>query len=203
MSALRAVTVYCSSSSDIDPTYVQAGRELAAGIAAAGWTLVYGGNHVGLMAEVADAARAAGGRVVGITPQLLHDRGMSDAAADELVVTPGMRERKAMLEARGDALVALPGGLGTFEELFEVIVGKQLGYHAKPIVLVDVNRYYRPLSDLLEHGIERGFIKPSARGLTHVAATAAEAVAYLRCCTPATPVNPARLDPARPPSAVE
>ena len=204
MSAIRAVTVYCSSSAEIDPAYTAAGQELAGGIAAAGWTLVYGGNHVGLMATVADAARAAGGRVIGITPQLFVDLGMSDPACDELVVTTGMRDRKAMLEARGDALVALPGGLGTFEELFEVIVGKQLGYHSKPIVLVDVNGYYQPLIDMLEHGIERRFIKPSARALTHVAATAADAVAYLRQVLPADAAGPGSgVDPTRPPSAIE
>jgi uncharacterized protein (TIGR00730 family) len=182
---------------------MDAGRDLAAGIARAGWTLVYGGNHVGLMATVADGARAAGGRVVGITPQLLHDRGLSDTAADELVVTPSMRERKAMLEARGDALVALPGGLGTFEEIFEVIVGKQLGYHSKPIVLVDVDRYYRPLVAMLEHGIERRFIKASARALLHVAPDAAEAIAFLRNVKTAEPAGPIVPDPARPPSGVE
>ena len=203
MAPLRAVTVYCSSHADLDPACLTAGRELAGGIARAGWTLVYGGNHVGLMAAVADAARAAGGRVVGITPQLLHDRGLSDAAADELVVTASMRERKAMLESRGDALVALPGGLGTFEELFEVIVGKQLGYHAKPIVLVDVAGYYRPLVALLEHGIDRRFIMPSARDLIHVAPDAAAAVDYLRHVKPTAPPGPAVADPDRPPSAVE
>ncbi len=203
MSALRAVTVYCSSHSDLDAAYVTAGRDLAAGIARAGWTLVYGGNHVGLMAAVADAARAAGGRVVGITPQLLHDRGLSDTAADELVVTASMRDRKAMLEARADALVALPGGLGTYEELFEVIVGKQLGYHAKPIVLVDVNGYFRPLVAMLEHGIERRFIKASARGLIHVAADAAATIDYLRNVRPAAPAGPATVDAPRPPSAIE
>ena len=199
MSEIRAVTVYCSSSSDIDARFVAAGRELAGGIARAGWALVYGGNHVGLMAVVADAARAAGGRVVGITPQLFVDRGMSDPAADELVVTQGMRERKELLEGRGDALVALPGGLGTYEELFEVIVGKQLGYHAKPIVVVDVDGYYRPLLAMLDHGIERRFIKAAARDLIHVAPDAAAAVAYLRAVRPA---DPAPVDPVRPPSAV-
>ncbi len=203
MSAPRAVTVYCSSSSDIAPAYVAAGRDLAVGIARAGWTLVYGGNHVGLMAAVADAARAAGGRVVGITPRLLHDRGLSDPACDELIVTADMRERKALLEGRADALVALPGGLGTFEELFEVIVGKQLGYHAKPIVVVDVDGYYRPLVQMLEHGIDQRFIKASARGLIHVVATAAEAVEYLRAGPPPRPAEPAVVDPGRPVSGLE
>jgi uncharacterized protein (TIGR00730 family) len=202
MPAIGAVTVYCASSSNIAAAYVEAARALARGIAEAGWTLVYGGNHVGLMAAVADAARGAGGRVVGITPQLLHDRGVSDAAADELVVTPSMRERKAMLEARGDALVALPGGLGTFEEIAEVVVGKQLGYHAKPIVLVDVDGYYQPLLTLLEHGIELGFIKASARGLVHVAATAADAIEYLRHVSAPPPVA-AGLDGGAATSAVE
>ena len=201
MSAIRAVTVYCSSSSDIDPAYTDAGRRLAGGIARAGWTLVYGGNHIGLMATVADAARAAGGRVVGITPQLFIDRGLGDSAADELVVTADMRDRKAMLEARGDALVALPGGLGTFEEIAEVVVGKQLGYHAKPIVIVNVNGYYRPLLAVLEQGIEQRLIKASARQLIDVVDSPEAAIELLRRATPAGP-KPA-VEASRPPSAVE
>ena len=126
MSPLRSITIYCSSSSDLADVYYRAGADLGAAIARHGWALVYGGNRIGLMATVADAARAAGGKVVGITPQLMVDHGIGDDHCDELVVTAGMRERKALLEQRGDAFIALPGGLGTFEELFEVLVGRLL-----------------------------------------------------------------------------
>lgn len=179
MNPIRSVTVYCSSSNRIDPAFFAAGKALGAAIARRGWTLVYGGNRVGLMGAVADAARGAGGKVVGITPRLLVDQGMGDDRCDELVVTDGMRERKALLEERADALIALPGGLGTFEEFFEVLVAKLLGYHDKPIVLLNTGGYYDPLLAALEHGIAEHFIKPGSRDAYRVAATADEAVAYL------------------------
>jgi uncharacterized protein (TIGR00730 family) len=180
MSTLRAVTVYCSASRDVPGVYLHAAVELGRGIAASGWTLVYGGNYVGCMAAVADGARAGGGKVVGITPRLLVDEGIADQRCNELIVTDGMRGRKALLELRGDAFIALPGGLGTFEELFEVLVGRLLGYHDKPIVLLNVSRYYDPLLAMIEHGIEQRFIKPKARDAYFVAGTVDAAVAHLR-----------------------
>ena len=199
MSPLRAVTVYCSSSKELPAPYYRAGSELGEAIAANGWTLVYGGNRIGLMAAVADAARAAGGRVVGITPRLMLDHGMGDEHCDELVVTPGMRERKALLEQRGDAFVALPGGLGTFEELFEVLVGRLLGYHDKPIVLLNVAGYYDRLIAAVEHGIDQGFIKPGARRAWHVAADVPDAIRSLLSSptpAPASPEAPAGAEPS-------
>jgi uncharacterized protein (TIGR00730 family) len=160
---IRAVTVYCSSSRQVAPVYLEAAAELGREIAGAGWRLVYGGNCVGCMGVMADAARAAGGKVTGITPQLLVDQGIADEKCDELVVTSGMRDRKALLEQRADAFVALPGGLGTFEEIFEIIVGRVLGSHQKPIVLLNVGAYYSPMLAMIEHGIEQRFIKPAAR----------------------------------------
>lgn len=197
---IRAVTVYCSSSDAVAAVYFDAARAVGRGIAERGWTLVYGGNFVGLMAAVAGAARAAGGRVVGITPQLLADRGMSDTACDELVVTSGMRERKALLEGRGDAFVVLPGGTGTFEELFEVLVGRQLGYHAKPIVVVNVDGYYGPLLAMLDHGVAAGFIKPDVRDVLRVVDSAGAAIAALSE-EPTPPADP--LAGGRPSSAIE
>ena len=107
--------------------------------------------------------------------------------AHELVVTQTMRERKALMEARGDAFLTLPGGLGTFEEIFEIIVGKQLGYHSKPIVLLDINRYFDPLLEMIDHGIEQKFIKPRARHLFFVAKTVDEAIAHIRNYQPSKP----------------
>lgn len=141
---------------------------------------MYGGNHIGCMGALADAARASGGKVVGITPELLVREGIADNECDELVVTANMRDRKAMLEARGDAFVALPGGLGTFEEVFEILVGRLLGYHQKPIVLLNVANYYGPLLAMIEHGIEQRFIKATAREAYFVAGSVAEAIELLR-----------------------
>jgi len=177
---IQSVTVYCSSSREVAQAYFDAAADLGRAIAAEGWRLVYGGNDCGCMGALADAARAAGGRVVGITPQLLVDQGIADQKCDELIVTQSMRERKALLESRGDAFITLPGGLGTLEEIFEIIVGKTLGYHAKPIVLLNIAGFYDPLLAMLEHGIEQKFIKPKARRLLHVSSTVPDAIGHLK-----------------------
>jgi len=181
---IRSVTVYCSSSNAVAEAYYEAGAQVGEALAKNGWALVYGGNSVGLMKTVATAVRLHGGKVVGITPQLMVDKGIHDALADELVVTNDMRDRKALMEQRGDAFLTLPGGLGTFEEIFEIIVGKQLGYHDKAIVLLNTNGYFTPLLQMIEHGIEQKFIKPRTRGLYFVARTVAEAVEHFKVYRP-------------------
>jgi uncharacterized protein (TIGR00730 family) len=178
--SISAVTVYLSSSRELDRVYVDAAVALGTGIARQGWALVYGGNASGLMDTLAAATRTAGGKVIGITPQLFVDENAHDPQADELVIVDDMRTRKRLLEQRGDALVALPGGLGTFEELFEVLVGRILGYHDKPIVLMNVAGYYNPLVAMIEHGIQQRFIKPRAREAYFVADTVEQALRYLR-----------------------
>jgi uncharacterized protein (TIGR00730 family) len=176
----HAITVFCSARETIDRVYFDAADALGRAIASNGWSLVYGGNNCGLMRAVATGCRGAGGKVVGITPQLMVDQDIHDTLCDELVVTACMRTRKQQLEARGDAFVILPGGLGTFEELFEIIVGRQLGYHDKPIVFLNTADYYAPLLAMIEHGIDGGFIRGKCRELYHVSANVADAVAYLR-----------------------
>ncbi|HEY8751949.1 MAG TPA: TIGR00730 family Rossman fold protein [Tepidisphaeraceae bacterium] len=179
MQPIRAITVYCSSSTHVDHIYTSMAAELGAAIAQQGWQLVYGGNRIGCMGALADAAREAGGKVIGITPQLLVDEGIADEHCDELVVTAGMRERKALLEQRADAFVTLPGGLGTLEEVFEIIVGRMLGYHSKPIVLLNVAGYFDPLLAMIEHGIEQHFIRAEARDAYFVANDVAGTMQYL------------------------
>jgi uncharacterized protein (TIGR00730 family) len=181
---IRTVTVYCSSSSAVGREYFEAAEQTGRAIARNKWKLVYGGNLVGLMKTLAEACRAGGGKVVGITPQLMVDKGIHDGLADELLVTQGMRERKAMMEERGDAFLTLPGGLGTFEEIFEIIVGKQLRYHDKPIVLLNTAGYFVPLLAMIDNGIERKFIKTKARELFFVAETVDEAVEYFKSYRP-------------------
>lgn len=179
-STIRAITVYCSSSKSVDRVYFDAAAGLGRAIAREGWTLVYGGNNVGCMGALADGARAAGGRVIGITPQLLVDKGIADNGCDELVVTQSMRERKELLEHRGDAFIALPGGIGTFEELFEIVVGRHLGYHRKPIIVLNIANYYGPLLEMMRHGLSERFIRGSMNDLFHVCDTVEDAVTYLR-----------------------
>jgi hypothetical protein len=180
MSTIHSVTVYCSSSRHVAALYLAAADALGRGIACAGWALVYGGNHLGCMAALADGARAAGGRVVGITPQLLMDKGLGDKKCDELIVTPDIRQRKALMEERGDAFVALPGGIGTLEEIFEILVGRYLGCHSKPIVLLNIAGFYEPLLRLLEHGLEQKFIREPIREMLYVADRVESALDYLR-----------------------
>jgi uncharacterized protein (TIGR00730 family) len=187
---IHSVTVFCSARTAIPKVYFTATAELGAAIAREGWSLVYGGNSVGLMETIAQSARDAGGKVIGITPQLMYDHGLSDSKADELIITANMRDRKAMLEQRGDAFIALPGGLGTLEEISEIIVGRQLGYHNKPIVLLNIADYYRPMLEMIEHGIEQKFIMPRAWDLFFVATTVEQAIAHLR--QPVVPEKAAR-----------
>ncbi len=176
---IRAVTVYCSASRHVDAVYFRAAADLGRAIGAAGWRLVYGGNNLGLMDAVASGTRAAGGKATGITPRLMVEEGCADRLADELVVTETLRQRKALLESRGDAFITLPGGLGTLEEFFEILVGKFLRYHDKPIVLLNVNGFYDPLLAMLEHGVDEQFIKRSALTAMRVANSVEEAMAYL------------------------
>ena len=194
---IRGVTVYCSSSSNLAPVFMSAAAELGRMIAQNGWRLVYGGNDVGMMGVLAGAARAAGGRVVGVTPQLFMDKGVADRACDELHVTACMRERKATMEKHGDAFIALPGGLGTFEEFFEIVCGKQLAYHNKPIVLLNIAGYYDPLLRMIDHGLELNFVRRRATELYFVATTVAEAVDHIRKYEPPMPSSELSFETAR------
>jgi uncharacterized protein (TIGR00730 family) len=176
---IQSVTVYCSSSRNLAAHFYDAGAELGRAIAQNNWTLIYGGNSIGLMKAVADATRGAGGKIVGITPQIFVDQGFDDKECHELIVTQTMRARKELLEHRGDAFIALPGGLGTFEEILEIIAGKMIGVHKKPIVLLNVADYWQPFLAMIEHGVEQKFIKPKARHLFHVAGDVPDAVQYV------------------------
>jgi uncharacterized protein (TIGR00730 family) len=182
---IRAVTVYCSSSSMLAESYFDAARQMGRAIAGQSWALVYGGGNTGLMGAVADAAAQAGGRVIGIMPKSIMTREINRPGCDEFLITECMRTRKAALEARGDAFIALPGGLGTFEEIFEIIVGRQLNVHLKPIVLLNTNAYWQPLVAMVQQGIDQQFIKPDACNSFHVTSSVAEAVAYINTYIPA------------------
>ena len=174
------ITIYTSSSDAIDERYFTAARDLAARMAARGDELIYGGTAVGVMGALADAMRAAGGRVTGILPQLMADRGLADEDCDELVVTTDMATRKQAMIERAEAFVALPGGFGTLEEFFEVLTLKQLGYHRKPIVLLDLDGFYQPLLTLFEELYARGFARREYAALYRVAPDVDALLAELR-----------------------
>jgi uncharacterized protein (TIGR00730 family) len=159
---MPAITVYTSASKSIDEKFLTAAFELGKAIAQQGWTLNYGGNHVGSMGRLADGARAGAGRVVGITPTFFNDEGIADKRCDELILVDSMRSRKALLEHRGDAFVALPGGIGTLEELIEIWVGKHLGTCKKPLILLDLGGFWQPLVSLVRQGIASGFYRKNS-----------------------------------------
>jgi len=162
---MDALTVYCASSDTIDDVYRTAAVQVGEALAARGITLVFGGGRVGLMGEVARSVRRNGGRVVGIITRTLMSYEQGDPECDELIVVDTMRERKRLLVERGDGFLVLPGGIGTYEEFFETLVGRQLGEHDKPIGIVNTADFYRPLLDLFEHGETERFIRPGARNL--------------------------------------
>jgi cytokinin riboside 5'-monophosphate phosphoribohydrolase len=163
------LTIYTSSSDAVDERFRLAVRSVAQRIGERGDELVYGGTAVGLMGVLAAGVRTAGGRVTGVLPRLMADRGLADEGCDELVVTDDMAGRKQIMIERADAFVALPGGFGTLEELFEVLTLKQLGYHAKPIVLLDVDDFFAPLLTMFAHLYDQGFARREYAGLYHVA----------------------------------
>jgi cytokinin riboside 5'-monophosphate phosphoribohydrolase len=166
---MRTVCVYASSSDALAPVYQEAARDLGIEIGRRGLTLVYGAGHIGLMGITARAVHEAGGKVVGVIPDMLHERELSYEDSDELIITGGMRERKAIMEDRADAFIALPGGFGTFEEILEVVTLKQLHYHQKPICFFNVNNFYTPLLECFEQLFTQKFTQEQHRNLYHAA----------------------------------
>tara|TARA_R110000772_G_scaffold232445_2_gene343940 strand:- start:54874 stop:55458 length:585 start_codon:yes stop_codon:yes gene_type:complete len=157
MSDISAICVFCGSRTGSDPAYENAARDLGRMMAERGIRLVYGGGHVGLMGVVADAVLDAGGQVTGVIPDFLKRREVGREDLTELVVTDSMHSRKQRMFELADAFVALPGGLGTLDETIEVATWKQLGLHAKPIVILDAAGYWGALSALLASVVKGGF----------------------------------------------
>ena len=153
-----SVCVYCGSRTGADAAYLEAAERTGRWIGQHGGQLVYGGGNNGLMGRVADATLASGGRVVGIIPRALMEREWAKTDCTELHVVETMHDRKRMMAERADAFVALPGGIGTLEELFEVWAWRQLGYHDKPIGLLDTQGYWQPLWQLMQHTTAQGFV---------------------------------------------
>jgi uncharacterized protein (TIGR00730 family) len=155
---LFTLCVYCGSRFGARPSYRDAAQALGRTIGDRGWQLVYGGGKVGLMGVVADAALAAGARVIGVIPESLQQREVGHRGLHELHVVPTMHQRKQMMAERASAFVALPGGIGTLEELYEVWTWRQLGYHDQPIGLVNVDGYYDELLAFMERTVSEGFL---------------------------------------------
>ncbi|WP_299414908.1 TIGR00730 family Rossman fold protein [uncultured Sulfitobacter sp.] len=158
---LKSVCVFCGSRAGDDPEFTKAAHAVGKGIAANGWRLVYGAGDVGLMGNVARAAQDAGGDTFGVIPQHLVDWEVGKTDLTTYIVTETMHERKKVMFMNCDAVVVLPGGAGSLDELFEVLTWRQLGLHDKPIIILNINGYWDPLQQLLNHVADHGFADKS------------------------------------------
>ena len=194
MTELSTLCVYCGSSAGNHPGHREAAAELGQAAARRGVEIVFGGGRVGLMGVVADAALAAGGRVVGIIPEHLQELEVGHAAVNELLVVDSMHTRKFHMFERSDAFCALPGGLGTLDETFEIVTWKQLRLHDKPVVLLNHEGFWQPLLDLVRHQVDAGFVRPEhARLFTVVERVSEVFEAIAEAPAPALPDDRAHL----------
>lgn len=159
----QSICVYCGSNAGNNPLYAEAARRVGTYLGENGHTLVYGGGRVGLMGLVADAAIEAGGHVVGIIPDFLHEREVAHSGVQDLKIVSSMHERKQLMADASDAFVALPGGIGTMEELFEIWTWAQLGRHEKPVGVLNVNGYFDGLLEFLDNMTGEGFLQDKHR----------------------------------------
>ena len=161
----KRLAVYCGSASPADPVYIESARMVGRSFAERGISLVYGGGRLGLMGAVADACVEAGGEVIGVIPEALCSKEVKNDFCTELYVVPGMHERKKMFTDLSDGFITIPGGVGTMDELWEAISWAQLGYHAKPVGLLNAAGFYNDLIAFNRHMVEVGFIRPAHAGI--------------------------------------
>lgn len=176
----KEVVVYCASSAEIDQLYFDAASQLGALLAMNGITCINGAGRDGLMGALNDAVLKNGGRVKGIIPQFMIDAGWGHDHLTETIITETIHERKAAMARSADAVIALPGGIGTLEELAEIITWRQLGLYKKPVIILNVNNYYQPLISFLEKMISEKFMKEVYRELWQVATSPGAAVDLIR-----------------------
>ena len=162
---MKAIAVYCGASPGADPVYADAARALARVLVEHNIELVYGGGKVGLMGVIADEVLRLGGEATGVIPKALVEREVGHAGLTRLFVVKDMHERKAMMSDLADGFIAMPGGMGTLEELFEMVTWAQLGIHAKPIGLLNVNGFWNGLAGVVAHMVEQGFVRPAHAAL--------------------------------------
>jgi len=175
----RNIAVFCASADGAHPSYRAAAEALGRTLAQHDINLIYGGARVGLMCAAAEAALAAGGKVIGVIPEVLVDLEVAHQGITELHVTDTMHTRKALMGQRADAFIALPGGFGTFEELFEVLAWHTLKLHQKPILLLNINGFYDKLLSFLDHCVDEGLLKRKNREVLLSATTVEEALRLL------------------------
>jgi len=172
----QALCVYCGSKSGASPVYAAAARELGQALAKSGIRLVYGGGNVGLMGILADTVLSHGGQITGVIPEALVSRELAHTGVLDMRIVRSMHERKAFMAELSQGFIALPGGMGTYEELFEVLTWSQLGFHEKPVALLNVNQFYDPLLEMLDRAVTDGFLSAANRERLHVATTVPELV---------------------------
>lgn len=175
----KVICVYSSSSDTIDKTYFDMATELGRAIALNKDILLFGGGMRGLMGATATAVHKHCGKVIGVIPEALNQKGVVYETCDELVITKDMRDRKSIMDSRSDAFIALPGGFGTFEELLEIITLKQLKYHSKPIVILNGNGYFDYMLKQFDQIVDQHFAKPESHTLYHVTSDISEALDYI------------------------
>lgn len=174
------ICVYGASSNHIEAEFFRYGEEIGRGIARRGWTMVFGGGANGMMGAAARGAYSEGGRIIGVSPHLFRVDGVLFEHCSEMVYTDTMRDRKKEMEIRSDGFVILPGGIGTFDEFFEILVLRQLGYHAKPIGLLNAKGYYDPMIAMLEASAKAGFMNRDSQKLVLVSNEAEELLERIR-----------------------
>lgn len=172
----KGITIYCGSSAGNNPSYVKAASDVGEGIARKGLPLIYGGGHMGLMGAAGRSALAAGGRTIAVIPQFMVERGWNDSEASETIVTPSMHVRKETMAHMAHGVIAMPGGIGTFEELSEIITWRQLGLFSGNIVILNIDHYYDNWLNQIRTAISEGFMPPSHLNLFYVATSPTEAV---------------------------
>lgn len=180
------ICVYGSSSAQLAPEFFEAAEAFGGLIAAAGHSLVFGGGREGLMGAAARGAYSRKGRITGIAPSFFNEPGILFEHCTEMILTETMRERKQLMDERSDAFVVLPGGIGTFEEFFEMLTLKQLGKHDRAMVLLNTRSYYTPMLRFIEAAVEQGFVSRSCLTLFYMADTPADVLSYIENYTPQT-----------------
>ncbi len=174
------ITVYSASSGQIPAPYVEAAQTLGQLIGQGGHTLINGAGRTGLMGACTDACLAAGGRAVGVIPEFMIEQKWQHTGMTQLIVTPDMHRRKEQMASMSDACIALPGGVGTLEELLEIITWKQLGLYLKPIIILNTDGYYQPLLQQLQKAADEKFMREAHTAIWHVAATPEQALELAR-----------------------
>lgn len=165
--SIQSLCVYCGSSAGMADEYAKGAKQLAAAMVARNIALVYGGGNVGLMGIIADEVLRVGGNVTGVIPQALMDKEVGHTGLSQLHIVSNMHERKAMMAELSGGFIAMPGGIGTLEELFEMFTWSQLGFHEKPLGLLNIHGFYDSLVDFLQHTVNAGFLKQEHLALLH------------------------------------